>query len=231
MNEKQHIQQLLDLFIGGESTLAQEQELAQYFATHEVDKEWKPVKAMFAYFDEGMPKLDAVPQQPATKKKPVIAVWTRWVAAAVIAAMGITMGFRYSNTPTAQQPAPMPAIAEVSTASLQANESHATTIASTTQPTMQDEVALHNNTNPAQPLQEHTTSQPTTIKHIKDKVKTLQQAYAITQAEVELEMAMMQDAAIEKEIERQLELDKMQFALQQLQCTPMSKMEGEIKEK
>ena len=62
-------------------------------------------------------------------------------------------------------------------------------------------------------------------------MKTLQQAHAITQAEVELEMAMMQDAAIEKEIERQLELDKMQFALQQLQCPPMPKMEGEIKEK
>ena len=53
-DEKQHIATLLNRFLEGESTLAEEEQLVQYFATHSVDREWEPYKQMFAYFDSGM---------------------------------------------------------------------------------------------------------------------------------------------------------------------------------
>jgi len=45
-----HISQLIERFMEGQSTLAEEQELAQYFATHEVSDEWKPLKDCHVLF-------------------------------------------------------------------------------------------------------------------------------------------------------------------------------------
>ena len=53
-SEKEHISNLLERFMNGESTLAEEELLSRYFATHGVDAEWEPYKQMFAYFDSGM---------------------------------------------------------------------------------------------------------------------------------------------------------------------------------
>ena len=39
--DKQQIAQLLTKFMAGETNVAEEQELAKYFRTHEVDDEWK----------------------------------------------------------------------------------------------------------------------------------------------------------------------------------------------
>ena len=52
--DKQYIEQLLNRFLEGESTIAEEEILARYFATHTVDSEWEPYKQMFAYFESGM---------------------------------------------------------------------------------------------------------------------------------------------------------------------------------
>ena len=41
-NEKEHISNLLERFMNGESTLAEEELLSRYFATHEVDAEREP---------------------------------------------------------------------------------------------------------------------------------------------------------------------------------------------
>ena len=51
--DKQEITQLLNKFMAGETSLAEEQVLAQYFRTHEVDEEWTEYKEMFALFDNG----------------------------------------------------------------------------------------------------------------------------------------------------------------------------------
>ena len=88
-SEKEHISNLLERFMNGESTLAEEELLSRYFATHEVDAEWEPYKQMFAYFDSGM----ADEAQPAAAKEAEQAPqpnvvrlrWLRVAAAAVVA--------------------------------------------------------------------------------------------------------------------------------------------------
>ena len=50
--DKQQIAQLLTKFMAGETNVAEEQTLAQYFRTNEVDDEWLEFKEMFALFDD-----------------------------------------------------------------------------------------------------------------------------------------------------------------------------------
>lgn len=93
-NEKEHISNLLERFMNGESTLAEEELLSRYFATHEVDAEWEPYKQMFAYFDSGM----ADEAQPAAAKEAEQAAqpnvvrfrWLRVAAAAAVALLFAT---------------------------------------------------------------------------------------------------------------------------------------------
>lgn len=50
---KEEITHILDRFMAGETSLAEEQLLADYFRTHEVNDEWQEYKEMFALFDSG----------------------------------------------------------------------------------------------------------------------------------------------------------------------------------
>lgn len=51
--DKQEITRILGKFMTGETSLEEEQILAQYFRTHEVGDEWQEYKEMFALFDNG----------------------------------------------------------------------------------------------------------------------------------------------------------------------------------
>ena len=51
---QQHIQDLLDKFMNGLTTLEEEAALGDYFRTHEVPEEWDDYRQMFGYFDRGM---------------------------------------------------------------------------------------------------------------------------------------------------------------------------------
>lgn len=97
-----HISQLIERFMEGQSTLAEEQELAQYFATHEVSDEWKPLQDMFAYFDAGMPI-----EEPAVSVKVPIAKrhwWWRAAAAAAVLLVGaITVFNILDGQPSTQE--------------------------------------------------------------------------------------------------------------------------------
>lgn len=86
--DKQYIEQLLNRFLEGESTLAEEEILARYFATRKVDIEWEPYKQMFAYFEAGMNEDDA----PGTATPAIIKVnWRKvmGIAASVAILLGI----------------------------------------------------------------------------------------------------------------------------------------------
>ncbi len=83
MQNLQHIKRLIDLFLEGESTLEQEQELAQFFSTHEVKDEWKPVQRMFAYFDNGM----VSPPTSTSNANHTRSRWGYWAAALTAAAV------------------------------------------------------------------------------------------------------------------------------------------------
>ena len=103
------ISQLLSKFMAGETNLDEEQMLAQYFRTEEVDDEWLEYKEMFALFDSGQVDIDAVPTSSAqhvetdsgkirmlpkcVKEKPKIIV-LRWMAA-VAAGVLLLLAFHF----------------------------------------------------------------------------------------------------------------------------------------
>ena len=57
-DDKQEIAQLLSKFMAGETSVAEEEVLAQYFRTHEVDEEWAEYKEMFTLFDNGQVDIE-----------------------------------------------------------------------------------------------------------------------------------------------------------------------------
>jgi hypothetical protein len=116
--DKQQIAQLLSKFMAGETSVAEEQMLAQYFRTHEVDDEWAEYKEMFALFDNGQVDIepesetsrqlnsadsDKLPKQPKTvREKPKI-VPLRWLMAGIAASIALLLVF-YLGRSTAEQP-------------------------------------------------------------------------------------------------------------------------------
>ena len=107
LNDKQEIALLLSKFMAGETSVAEEQMLAQYFRTHEVGEEWTENKEMFALFDSGevdieleadtsehfkngdSGKIKMLPK--AVKEKPKI-IALRWLTAAAACAL-LLIGF------------------------------------------------------------------------------------------------------------------------------------------
>ncbi len=63
---KQEIAHMLDKFMAGETSLNEEQMLAEYFRTNEVGDEWLEYKEMFALFDSG--KVDIEQEKEVTRQ-------------------------------------------------------------------------------------------------------------------------------------------------------------------
>ena len=94
--DKQYIEQLLNRFLEGESTIAEEEILARYFATHTVDSEWEPYKQMFAYFESGMSTYNA----PGAASTNIVRVnWSKMmgIAASVAIMLGIGVTAKLYN--------------------------------------------------------------------------------------------------------------------------------------
>ena len=108
--DKQEIVQLLSKFMAGETSLAEEQVLAQYFRTHEVDEEWTEYKEMFALFDNGEVDIELetetsehldhgdsgkIRMLPKTvREKPKIAA-LKWLAAVAAACVLLLLTFHF----------------------------------------------------------------------------------------------------------------------------------------
>ena len=86
----ENIARLLGRFMAGESTLAEEQLLADYFRTHEVVGNWREYKEMFALFDSGVVAVrQEAPQQQHRASTPLRHGQLGWgvgIAAAVLIA-------------------------------------------------------------------------------------------------------------------------------------------------
>ncbi len=126
-NDKQEITLLLSKFMAGETSVAEEQMLAQYFRTHDVDKEWGEFKEMFALFDSGeidieleadtsdqlnngdCGKIRMLPK--AVKEKPKI-VALRWLTTTAACAL-LLIGF-FTMKKNGEQVTEAPIIAQVS---------------------------------------------------------------------------------------------------------------------
>lgn len=108
--DKQEIARMLDKFMAGETSLNEEQMLAEYFRTNDVGDEWKEYKEMFALFDSGKvdiepetevaqpvnisgEKVKTLPKDVNTKPKILI----RWVMTGIAASILFIIGFYIFN--------------------------------------------------------------------------------------------------------------------------------------
>ena len=105
--DKQKIARILDKFMAGETSLDEEQLLAEYFRTHEVGDKWQEYKEMFALFDSGA--VDIEPEEEtkrqanvtdakvrklpkAVSEKPKI-IPIRWLMTGIAASVLLLIGF------------------------------------------------------------------------------------------------------------------------------------------
>lgn len=116
---KQEITELLARFMAGESSLQEEEALAQYFRTHEVDEAWREYKEMFALFDEGkVEPLPSPPQREGGPRRSVFPFLWRGIGGGLIAACIVLMiGFSWLKKdaePSVQEPvvAQVPAVVQ-----------------------------------------------------------------------------------------------------------------------
>lgn len=58
--DTKQVQDLLDRYMAGLTTPAEEQCLAGWFRTHDVPDEWFPYREMFAWLDAGMPRTEGI---------------------------------------------------------------------------------------------------------------------------------------------------------------------------
>ncbi len=116
-NNEKHIESLLNLFMQGETTLEQERELRQFFAsTHEIPQEWEPYKEMMAYFDDGMP----IATEPTTKRNISRPMWAIVAAAIVAIIFMVVPNLKREVAPKVSTPLPPGpvVIADVDTANI-----------------------------------------------------------------------------------------------------------------
>lgn len=211
--DQQYIQHLLDRFMSGQSTLAEEQQLSRYMATHEVESEWKAYQEMFAYFDAGM--TSAGERGTAPSRKRPNPSWLRWVAAAAIAALVATAGLMMWNSqPVAPRQAARYAVASEQRSAPLAH--HPGTQVSPPEPdtclsTPTDKERLLAAAAPKQAKRRVSTPQP-----VSASPKRLQ----ISSNDAEMELALMRDVALEVELEEQQECDELEWALLQASTMP-----------
>ncbi len=60
MREHNHIYDLVDKFLEGRTSNAEERELYAWFRENEVPAEWQELKAMFEWYEAGMPEINNV---------------------------------------------------------------------------------------------------------------------------------------------------------------------------
>ena len=116
--DKQEIAQLLSKFMAGETSVAEEEVLAKYFRSHEVDEEWTEIKEMFAMFDDGQVDIEAdadtsdsfhstdsdkLPKQPKTVKEKLKIIALRWLMVGIAASIALLIVFHFGRS-TAEQP-------------------------------------------------------------------------------------------------------------------------------
>lgn len=119
MYSETYIRQLIDRFMDGTTTVDEERQIAQWFASHpQVPADLEDYRQMFAYFAQGMPLDGACAQDDGPVLRPVSRRWSvgRWVGALVAACVAAALVMAlWPAAPTAQvaqditAPAPQPA--------------------------------------------------------------------------------------------------------------------------
>lgn len=84
MKSRDQIAELVEKFLDGRTTNAEERELYAWFSTAEVPEEWSDLKEMFAWYEEGMPEQTKMRQ--AEKPRSKRSMWLALCSMAGIAA-------------------------------------------------------------------------------------------------------------------------------------------------
>ena len=199
-----HISQLIERFMEGQSTLAEEQELAQYFATHEVSDEWKPLQDMFAYFDAGMP----IEEPGASVKIPITKHhwWWRAAAAAAVLLVGaITVFYILDGQPSVQK---APQYASNSPKSIPAQNTDTTRTPLPHAEPVKELVAEHKAT---KQVNQGQLAKPKTPSH--DDAQRKQDSIEITRKQGEMELAqqeLLADRIIMEQEREQMRREQME---------------------
>ena len=206
--EKQEIAQLLSKFMAGETSVAEEEVLAQYFRTHEVDEEWAEYKEMFTLFDNGevdieledetsaplinddSEKIKMLPK--AVKKKPKI-VALRWLMVGIAASIVLLVAFHLGRSTIEQSSL----VAEKSEISKEDSQPKHETIA----PTEKTEEAIVAQAIPAKPQISKLTSSPTSDS------ASVSEDLANCIARLEAEMEKLDDSVSSEQMERLIAAD------------------------
>lgn len=102
--DKDTIKELLDRFMDGKTTIAEERQLADWFRTAIVPEEWIAYKDMFAYFDAGMPadepQQTVEPEGTAVRRKALL--W--WAAAVAVVALLCSVAVWTTRTSAPEKP-------------------------------------------------------------------------------------------------------------------------------
>ena len=216
--DKQEIAQLLSKFMAGETSVAEEEVLAQYFRTHEVDKDWAEYKEMFALFDNGEvdiePEAETNSQRPiannqkpksvplAVKEKPKI-VTLRWLMAGIAASIALLLVF-YLGRSTAEQPTLVAEKTVVTKDSIQPKHEAIT-------PKEKTEEAVVAQATPAKPQIHNTKVEPRVVPKAPSVSSSEDLANCI--ARLESEMEKLDDSVSSAQVERLIAAD---FRLQQM---------------
>ena len=206
--EKQEIAKLLSKFMAGETSVAEEEVLAQYFRTHEVDEEWAEYKEMFTLFDNGevdieledetsaplinddSEKIKMLPK--AVKKKPKI-VALRWLMVGIAASIVLLVAFHLGRSTIEQSSL----VAEKSEISKEDSQPKHKTIA----PTEKTEEAIVAQAIPAKPQISKLTSSPTSDS------ASVSEDLANCIARLEAEMEKLDDSVSSEQMERLIAAD------------------------
>lgn len=195
MTDKQrHIEELLQRFMEGETTLDQERQLGEWLRTHQVDDTLKPYQQMFADFDAGLPS------EPALAPRHRI-VWWRWVAAAAVACLLIMLGARFAHYEPAEpssQPITTEEVGNRDIDSIQVLDEPQPLLAITAKEVMTTAV--------------QTKKAPSKIKV---KATPHQDSVEIARTDGELELAESEYLAAQQELQQELKQLRQQRAAQQ----------------
>ena len=198
MDEIRHIEELLERFMEGETSLDEERELGDWFRTHEVDDALKPYQRMFAAFDEGLPYETAAPHRRV--------VWWHWAAAAVITGLlalgGIHLATRY--TAPAEQP---PLVAK--------DEPKPDVDTIMEEPNAKPILAKNEQVEEAHLAQATPVAKKVSKPQVRVQQTPRQDSIEVTRTEGELELAESEYLAEQQELERQLQELRQQRAARQ----------------
>jgi hypothetical protein len=95
MKRESKIKKLLDKFLEGETSLKEEQVLADYFRNEDINPEWSVYKDMFGYFEESQKD---VPQKSFSPQSQVSLFYKLQKYAAILMIALISTLFYYNHT-------------------------------------------------------------------------------------------------------------------------------------